>query len=93
MNTNQITYPFPVDTIDLLDHVTRTGTGQNQSDLSITRISESTYSTIPNKNATGRPIQVWINRQSGNINLTTATLSTTITSTDTTITLSDATQV
>ena len=40
MNTNQITYPFPVDTIDLLDHVTRTGSGQNQSDLSITRISE-----------------------------------------------------
>jgi hypothetical protein len=93
MNTNQITYPFPVDTIDLLDHVTRTGTGQNQSDLSITRISESTYSTIPNKNATGRPIQVWINRQSGNVNLTTATLSSTITSSDTTITISDATQV
>jgi hypothetical protein len=93
MNTNQITYPFPVDTIDLLDHVTRTGSGQNQSDLSITRISESTYSTIPNKNATGRPIQVWINRQSGNVNLTTATLSTTITSSDTTITISDATQV
>lgn len=93
LNTGQISYPFPVDTIDLLDHVTRTGTGQNQSDLSITRISESTYSTIPNKNATGRPIQVWINRQSGNVNLTTATLSTTITSSSTTITISDATQV
>jgi len=93
MNTGQISYPFPVDTIDLLDHVTRTGTGQNQSDLSITRISESTYSTIPNKNATGRPIQVWINRQSGNVNITTATLSTSISSTDTTITVSDASQL
>lgn len=61
----QIVYNLPVDTIDLLDHVTRTGTGQNQQDLNINRISESTYSTIPNKNATGRPIQVWINRQSG----------------------------
>lgn len=61
----QIVYNLPVDTIDLLDHVTRTGTGQNQQDLSINRISESTYSTIPNKNTTGRPIQVWINRQSG----------------------------
>lgn len=60
-----IVYQLPVDTIDLLDHVTRTGTGQNQQDLNINRISESTYSTIPNKNATGRPIQVWINRQSG----------------------------
>jgi hypothetical protein len=61
----QITYDLPVDTIDLLDHVVRTGTGQNQTDINITRISESTYITIPNKNAQGRPIQVWINRQSG----------------------------
>jgi hypothetical protein len=60
-----ITYDLPVDTIDLLDHVVRTGTGQNQTDINITRISESTYITIPNKNAQGRPIQVWINRQSG----------------------------
>jgi hypothetical protein len=60
-----ITYDLPVDTIDLLDQVTRTGTGTNQQDLNINRISESTYSTIPNKNATGRPIQVWINRRSG----------------------------
>jgi len=61
----QITYDLPADTIDLLDQVTRTGTGQNQIDININRISESTYATIPNKNATGRPIQVWINRQSG----------------------------
>jgi hypothetical protein len=61
----QITYDLPADTIDLLDQVVRTGTGQNQTDINITRISESTYITIPNKNAQGRPIQVWINRQSG----------------------------
>ena len=61
----QITYDLPVDTIDLLDHVVRTGSGQNQTDINITRISESTYLTIPNKNAQGRPIQVWVNRQSG----------------------------
>lgn len=58
-------YDLPIDTIDLLDQVIRTGSGQNQTDINISRISESTYSTIPNKNATGRPIQVWINRQSG----------------------------
>lgn len=62
---NQITYDLPVDTIDLLDQVTRTGSGQGQMDININRISESTYSTIPNKNATGRPIQVWVNRRSG----------------------------
>lgn len=65
MVTGQSTYILPVDTIDLLDHVIRTGTGQNQIDINISRISESTYSTIPTKNALGRPIQVWINRQSG----------------------------
>lgn len=61
----QLVYDLPVDTIDLLDHVVRTGTGQNQTDININRISGSTYSTIPNKNTQGRPIQVWINRQSG----------------------------
>jgi hypothetical protein len=58
-------YNLPIDTIDLLDHVIRTGTGQQQTDINISRISESTYITIPNKLATGRPIQVWVNRQSG----------------------------
>ena len=62
---NTGTYTLPVDTVDLLDHVIRTGTGTNQIDINITRISNSTYSMIPNKNATGRPIQVWINRLSG----------------------------
>ena len=65
MVTGQATYDLPVDTIDLLEHVIRTGTGQNQQDVSITRISVSTYATIPDKNATGQPIQVWIDRQSG----------------------------
>jgi len=65
MVTGQSTYTLPVDTIDLLDTVIRTGTGQGQTDINISRISESTYSTIPNKNAQARPIQVWINRQSG----------------------------
>lgn len=61
----QIVYTLPVDTIDLLDHVIRTQSGVGQTDINISRISVDTYSTIPNKNAPGRPIQVWINRQSG----------------------------
>ena len=88
LTQNRFMYPLPTDTIDLLDMVTRTGTGQNQQDININRISESTYITIPNKNATGRPIQVWINRQSGQENPTTITLNETLTATDTTITLS-----
>jgi len=62
------TYDLPADTVDLLDHVIRTGTGTNQTDITITRISGSVYSAIPNKNATGRPIQVWIDRKSGATN-------------------------
>ena len=63
----QITYDLPVDTIDLMEHVIRTnpGTSSNQLDININRISADTYITIPNKNAQGRPIQVWINRRSG----------------------------
>jgi len=65
MVQGQIVYDLPVDTIDLLDMVIRTQTGVEQTDINISRISVSTYATIPNKNAQGRPIQVWVNRQSG----------------------------
>ena len=63
----QITYDLPVDTVDLLEHVIRTGAGNaaTQADLTISRISVSTYATIPNKLQQARPIQVWVNRQSG----------------------------
>ena len=83
------TYALPTDTIDLLEHVIRTGqnTSSTQADLTITRISVSTYATIPNKLSQARPIQVWIQRLSGQTNPTTAVLDGAITSTDTTITL------
>ena len=84
----QICYAFPTDTIDLMDIVIRTQTGIDQTDININRSSSSTYSTIPNKNAQGRPIQVWIDRQSGDTNTTSITLNGAITSTATTITLS-----
>ena len=60
----QATYNLPEDTVDLLEHVIRTGAGSasTQADLTITRISVSTYATIPNKLQQARPIQVWIER-------------------------------
>jgi len=84
------TYALPTDTIDLLDHVIRTqaNNASTQADLSITRISVSTYATIPNKLVQGRPIQVWIQRLSGETNPTNAVLNGAITATATTITLS-----
>jgi hypothetical protein len=84
------TYALPTDTIDLLEHVIRTGsnTASTQADLTITRISVSTYATIPNKLSQARPIQVWIQRLSGETNPTNAVLDGAISSTATTITLS-----
>jgi hypothetical protein len=83
----QPTYALPDDTVDLLDHVIRTNANQpnNQSDLTITRISVSTYATIPNKLTQGRPIQVWVQRLSGSESLLAATLQAGISATATTI--------
>lgn len=66
------TYDLPADTIDLLEHVIRTGSGSysTQSDLTISRISVSTYSSIPNKQTQGRPIQVYIDRARDNPKIT-----------------------
>ena len=69
MVTGQALYPVPATTIDIMDAVIRQYPGlQLQTDINISRISESTYSSIPNKLAQGRPIQFWFNRQSGQDN-------------------------
>jgi len=92
LTTGQAIYPIPIDTIDLLDHQIRqnNSTPSTQIDISISRISEPTYATIPNKLTTGRPIQVWINRQTGLDYTATATLNGTINATTTSITVSSA---
>lgn len=84
------TYPVPNDTVDLLDHVIRTQANNSatQSDLTITRISVSTYATIPNKLTQARPIQVWYQRLDGQTSPTSATLASSISSTNTSISLS-----
>jgi hypothetical protein len=83
------TYALPTDTIDLLEQVIRTGqnSSSTQADLTITRISVSTYATIPNKLQQARPIQVWVQRLSGQVNPTDAILVGAISATDTTLTL------
>lgn len=88
MVTGQAMYPYPADTIDLMDMVIRQNNGtSNQQDINISRIAEPTYMSLPNKLAQGRPIQVYINRQSGQENLSGALLSANISSTATTIDL------
>ena len=66
-----VAYDLPADTIDVLDHVIRTSSGTTaQADINITRISVSTYATIPNKLAQGRPIQLWVKRLRDNPTVT-----------------------
>lgn len=64
LTTGTGTYTLPADTVDLLDHVIRTGAGNvaTQADLTCSRISVSTYSSIPNKLAQGRPINIYVQR-------------------------------
>jgi hypothetical protein len=85
----QNTYALPDDTVDLIEHVIRTQANiqNSQADLTITRISVSTYATIPNKIQQARPIQVWIQRLDGQNSPTGLTLNGSISSTVNQITL------
>ena len=93
LTQGQNTYALPDDTVDLIEHVIRTNANiqNNQADLTITRISVSTYATIPNKIQQARPIQVWVQRFNGQNSPIAATLTTTITDTSTEIVLNDVT--
>lgn len=95
LNQGQNTYALPTDTIDLLEHQIRTqaNSAANQTDITISRISVSTYATIPNKLAQGRPIQVWIQRMSGQSNDSTYQLAAPISSTGTTLALTNTTNL
>lgn len=85
-------YALPLDTVDLLEQVIRTGAGNasTQADLTISRISVSTYATIPNKLQQARPIQMWFQRLNGQTSSIGTTLNGGITATATTITVTSA---
>lgn len=93
LTPGQNTYALPNDTIDLLEHVIRTQANSisNQADLTITRISVSTYATLPNKLQQARPIQVWIQRFNAQTSPINAKLTADISSTSSTISLDDVT--
>jgi hypothetical protein len=87
------TYALPDDTVDLIEHVIRTGANisATQADLTITRISVSTYATIPNKIQQARPIQVWVQRMDGQTSTVGALTTAAVSATDTQISLDDVT--
>ena len=64
------TYTLPTDTVDLVEHQIRTGTGVNQVDTNLTRVSVSTYAQQSAKNSTGKPTQIFIQRLSGSTTVT-----------------------
>jgi len=62
LSSGTATYSFPTGTIDVIEMSLRTGSGTNQIDTNVERISVSTYSQQTNKNTTGRPVQAFIRR-------------------------------
>lgn len=56
------TYTLPSDTIDIIEHQLRTGSGVSQIDTALERISVSTYAQQTNKNTQGRPTQIYVQR-------------------------------
>ena len=62
LSSGTATYSLPSGTIDVIEMSLRTGTGVNQIDTNIERISVSNYSQQSNKNTTGRPTQAFVRR-------------------------------
>lgn len=63
-------YTMPTDTIDLIEHQLRTGTGTSQVDTALQRISVATYAQQTNKNSQGRPTQIYVDRSATNVTVT-----------------------
>lgn len=64
------TYTLPTDTIDIIEHQLRTGSGTSQLDAYIERMSVSTYSQQGSKNVEGRPSQIYVQRNATNVQVT-----------------------
>ena len=64
------TYTLPADTIDLIEHQLRTGSGTSQLDAYIERMSVSTYSQQGSKNVQGRPSQIYVQRNATDVQVT-----------------------
>lgn len=64
------TYTLPDDTIDLLEHSVRTGTGTSQRDTTLERVSVSTYARQSSKNMMARPSQVFLQRLATSVTVT-----------------------
>jgi len=57
------TYQLPADTIDIIETMIRVNTSGSALDYTVSRIGVGDYAALPNKNTTGRPLQIYVNRQ------------------------------
>ena len=70
ISSGTATYTLATDTIDIIEHQIRTGTGTSQVDTNLERISVSTYAKQSAKNSTGKPSQIVVERQAGQVKVT-----------------------
>lgn len=70
LSASTATYTMPTDTIDLIEHQLRSGTGTSQTDTALQRISVSTYAQQTNKNTQGRPTQIYVDRGTSDVTVT-----------------------
>ena len=70
ISSGTATYTLATDTIDIIEHQIRTGTGTSQVDTNLERISVSTYAKQSAKNSTGKPSQIFVERQAGQVKVT-----------------------
>lgn len=70
LSAGTATYEMPVDTIDILEHHVRLGTGSTQTDYRLARMGLSEYANQSNKNIQGRPSQIYVDRASDAVRIT-----------------------
>lgn len=70
LTSGTATYTMPTDTIDLIEHQLRTGSGTSQIDRTLSRVSVSDYAKQGSKNQTGAPSQIYVDRQAGSVTAT-----------------------
>ena len=70
LTSGTASYTMPADTVDLIEHQIRTGTGTNQVDTNLTRVSVSTYAKQSAKNTTGKPTQIFVRRLASSVTAT-----------------------
>lgn len=57
------TYNLADDTIDIIETIIRVNSNGTPLDYTVSRIGVGDYATLPNKNSTGRPLQIYVDRQ------------------------------